>query len=274
MSNGQSAFESESANQRQQQRATEKFTEAAERLLGGLRSVLIGKPNPSKVRDLVLAQGAGEFGTGSLLNDVVETAADATMELVALESLGIPSPCLGSADGQSALISIKALVPRFRQLDIRRLWENPERPSVLSDEQVAQIRMIIEAEIERSEDVFASSFPVASEIFLAGVASFLGKRLGYLEGCEGVDYPEWLLPWDGGLKVKVSCQRKGLRLHCAPAYFIDWKVFGEGLSSPVWGSLAPGRYKFGWDFPGAGRIAMDKGTFEVPPDYHISLVEN
>lgn len=53
-------------------------------------------------------------------------------------------------------------------------------------------------------------------------------------------------PASPGLPFKVTTQAPGLRIHWSPAYFYEPEhVFAFGLSTPVDGWLAPGRYIFG-----------------------------
>lgn len=74
-----------------------------------------------------------------------------------------------------------------------------------------------------------------------------------------------------GLKFTVITKRDGLRVHYSPSYFLSWgNVFGSP-TSPVFGWIQPGRYKFGAigrGFP----FRFDSADFDVPPQTQAHLV--
>lgn len=75
----------------------------------------------------------------------------------------------------------------------------------------------------------------------------------------------------GGLTVRVFNLTPGLRIHVAPAYFIDdWLFFGHP-STPVEGPLMPGRYVFAADGPMLPRRRIDPGVFPIPPTLKVKL---
>jgi hypothetical protein len=67
--------------------------------------------------------------------------------------------------------------------------------------------------------------------------------------------------------------RSGLRIHYSPAYFLDPRnVFGNVLSTPVDGSLLPGRYVFGTMAPTA-RLNWDlAAVYRVPGPPDVAQV--
>lgn len=74
----------------------------------------------------------------------------------------------------------------------------------------------------------------------------------------------------GGLQVQVSCLTPGLRIHVAPAFFINWVYFGSP-TTPVTGYVLPGRYVFAGDGPMLPKFTKDNGVFCIPPSYHPAL---
>jgi hypothetical protein len=74
----------------------------------------------------------------------------------------------------------------------------------------------------------------------------------------------------GSLQVEVSCQTPGLRVHIAPAYFINWVYFGSP-TTPVTGNVLPGRYLFAGDGPMLPTLTQDSGVFCIPPAYNVTL---
>ena len=76
----------------------------------------------------------------------------------------------------------------------------------------------------------------------------------------------------GGLKLRVSCQTPGLRIHVSPAYFINWVYFGSP-TTPVTSYVFPGRYIFAGDGPMLPKRTMDLGVFSIPPTNHATLIE-
>jgi hypothetical protein len=70
------------------------------------------------------------------------------------------------------------------------------------------------------------------------LARFLERRLAAQKEAAGPSAP--------GLPFRVVTRGPGLRIHWSPAYFFEpGHVFAFGLSTPVDGWLAPGRYIFG-----------------------------
>jgi hypothetical protein len=74
----------------------------------------------------------------------------------------------------------------------------------------------------------------------------------------------------GGLKVRVSCNTRGLRIHVSPAYFVSWVYFGSP-TSPVVSYVLPGRYIFAGDGPMMPKRRTDPTVFCIPADYNPQL---
>jgi hypothetical protein len=74
----------------------------------------------------------------------------------------------------------------------------------------------------------------------------------------------------GGLRVRVSCKTRGLRIHVSPAYFVNWVYFGSP-TSPVVSYVLPGRYIFAGDGPMMPKRRTDPTVFCIPADYNPQL---
>jgi len=74
----------------------------------------------------------------------------------------------------------------------------------------------------------------------------------------------------GGLQVQVSCSTPGLRIHVAPAYFINWIFFGSP-TTPVTSYVRPGRYMFAGDGPMLPNLTIDEGVFDIPYTFNVCL---
>lgn len=62
---------------------------------------------------------------------------------------------------------------------------------------------------------------------------------------------------------RVKSQRRGCQIHWTEEYWKSPRVFGAGLSIPVDGYLADGRYRFGGSPSGNVPITWDRGIHEV-----------
>jgi hypothetical protein len=75
-----------------------------------------------------------------------------------------------------------------------------------------------------------------------------------------------------GLEVTVHTEQSGLRIYYAPLYFPATRlVFGNTLSTPVRGYLAPGIYIFGAD----GRnhpLSFETAAWRIPPEHTVTML--
>ncbi len=74
----------------------------------------------------------------------------------------------------------------------------------------------------------------------------------------------------GGLQIQVSCRTPGLRIHVAPAYFVNWTYLGSP-TSPVISYVQPGRYIFSGDGAMLPQRTTDDAVFCIPPTYYPSI---
>jgi hypothetical protein len=74
----------------------------------------------------------------------------------------------------------------------------------------------------------------------------------------------------GTLPVHVSCRTPGLRIHIAPAFFLNWVYFGSP-STPVSSYVMPGLWVFAADGPALAGRRRDTGVFSIPPTSHLAL---
>jgi hypothetical protein len=80
-------------------------------------------------------------------------------------------------------------------------------------------------------------------------------------------------PASPGLPFRVETRSSGLRIHWSPAYFFEPdNVFTFGLSTPVDGWLAPGRYIFGAVGPGLPLVWEFDATYDLPQSRVATLV--
>jgi len=123
------------------------------------------------------------------------------------------------------------------------------------------------------EDVVEASLDKAIAETKKNLTSFLSFRFAAASKAESVG-TSWREGFEstrgqsgskGGLAVTVSCRTHGLRLHIAPSYFRTWVFFGSP-TTPVSGSVLPGRYSFASDGP-----LVDPGVFSIPPTYNPVL---
>lgn len=89
------------------------------------------------------------------------------------------------------------------------------------------------------------------------LARFLERRLAAQEKAADPSAP--------GLPFRVMTRGSGLRIHWSPAYFFEpGHVFAFGLSTPVDGWLAPGRYIFGAVGPTQPLEWEFNATYDLP----------
>jgi hypothetical protein len=118
---------------------------------------------------------------------------------------------------------------------------------------------------------------VAKENFANGLTEFVTTRLRaarrrpttvdrHRAGFPAIHVGVGASPINVGLPFKVFTQKNSLRVRYTMAYFPDLDnpgVFGAP-SSPVNGSITPGKWIFGTDGPDT-HLRWDSGKFEVPP---------
>ena len=134
-----------------------------------------------------------------------------------------------------------------------------------------------EGQLESNLTAFLSARFTGMEVLnreAGGIADIGGLGSGPSHDGGGLEHGATAPPRVGvpnGLRVKVSCVTPGMRIHIAPAYFINWAVFGSP-STPVVNFVIPGRYVFAGDAPQQRILQRDNGVFPIPPTDHVSLV--
>ncbi len=226
---------------------------------------------------------------GVPVNDVVAHIGQMAAELALARRSDGPIPCFIFSDGELApisvmglfgtpwwsadnLIDISAPYPPF-PYSLHRLWQEVVRRA---DGDTKQIKLInpyqVPDSIQRGLTRFLSyrfaGYEGWREWILGSSLRSSGTRV---QSPSGAPPPPPGVGACGGLQVQVSCSTPGLRIHIAPAYFINWVVFGSP-TSPVTSYVLPGRYVFAGDGPMLPKLTRDKGVFAIPPTYHPFLV--
>jgi hypothetical protein len=65
----------------------------------------------------------------------------------------------------------------------------------------------------------------------------------------------------------------GLRVHYSPAYFINPNLVFGSRTSPVNGTIQPGRYIFGVAGPGISGVKFSPAEFDIPDATQADLLE-
>ena len=241
-----------------------------------------------------------EHAEAAPIQDVIENVANMAEEFAAAKDIGVKIPCL-SFEGEG--ITPLAISGSFRSrgypfedmglpFDIilpLGMWTRigPHYYRDVSQklsrfyEQVGDIRTVgILDTIETVESSLASFLSYRFEGFKRRESDPHSTGTPYTPDSKAppgsgvpVDAP-WPPPPPGdpggGLKVQVSCNTTGLRIHASPAYFITWTYFGSP-SSPVVGNLLPGRYIYAGDGSPLQSFTPDDGVLSIPPTYSPAL---
>lgn len=267
------------------------------RLINDLRMVSEEGATIEMRRELFSERRYAEQAEGVPLNDVVANVDQMAAELALARRWGEGIPFLKLNNGELGLISLTELfgAQNMQPFDsdvwlefwdryfgfppFERLWRNIYRHTDYEEKQII-VTSLGEAHegLQRSLNEFLS-FRFAgikkwNEWIHGMSASFNNQGGGHPTSSNpngsGVSPPP-AVGAGGGLQVQVSCLTPGLRVHISPAYFINWVYFGSP-TSPVTSYVLPGRYVFSGDGPMLPKRKRDNGVFNIPPDYHPSLV--
>lgn len=72
------------------------------------------------------------------------------------------------------------------------------------------------------------------------------------------------------LTVQLNTVNHGLQIQASPAYFVNWSYFGSP-TSPITGSLIPGKYIFAGSGVGLPTFTVDPTIVDIPPNFNITL---
>lgn len=241
---------------------------------------------------------ASEVGVEAPLHDVPLAVSHFSSIRFAARETNESLLCVRLDDGTSAPVGFDFFLPNFAQTFGGIPWPRfPYPDPFLWRELIRWWRQNNEysrSSLERDDFLFLS-VKEATGMFRNGLENFLSFRIAgfrhwreWMSGREGesqgrrgkspsgggsgrggVPRPPSVSP-GGGLSVQVSSLTHGLRLHVSPAYFITWTYFGAP-TTPVSGTVMPGRYVFAGDGPMLPQFTVDNGVFRIPPDYHPSL---
>lgn len=186
------------------------------------------------------------------------------------------SNILGSLDMQMPCVNLKHFKDEERHSEVPIDLEDAIKKAGKQSVQLGRSRQNIRAEIAKSTSSLAGQglhvvyWPVEymRQAFIKNVKNFIEVRAIKASRFWG-EKPA--IP-EIGLKVKVISRNKGLRiLYSDTLIFKDNQGFGEGLSTPVVGSLPPGMYTFG-AMGGDLSAPIWEGVVEqIPPNLKICL---
>jgi hypothetical protein len=265
------------------------------RLTDDLRMISEKGPPGEFRRERFSEQRFVEEAEGTPIKDVLANVEQMAVEFVTARRLDNRVLCLRLDDAELAPISLGAYLPGASQptLDPNEwfeLWE-----SYFPFPYLAHWREILFRSAQREENIVVSSVGEAVESVERSLKRFLSYRFAGMRkwgewihgignqflggstappqggGTHGGGFsPPPAVGQGGGLQVQVSCRTPGLRIHVAPAFFINWVFFGSP-TTPVTSYVLPGRYVFAGDGPMLPRLTKDGGTFCIPPTYYPVL---
>jgi|GEM_PF-2121428 len=262
------------------------------RLMRDLSMVSEQGPRSEMRRELFSERRYANQAEGVPINDVVANVGQMAMEFAMARRWDSEIPCLELADGYLAPISMTGSLvgpmwptrgaedlfefwERHLPFPLHSFWSELLRRSMREDDRVVLTdTREAQAPVERGlKDFlsyrFAGIKKWADWIRGPGTQISGGSKKPPKGPTGGSPPPPSVAP-GGGLRVQVSCLTPGLRIHVAPAYFINWVFFGSP-TTPVSGYVLPGRYVFAGDGPMLPKRTRDNGVFSIPHSYHPAL---
>jgi hypothetical protein len=266
------------------------------RLMNDLREVSEGGPQSEMRRELFSEQRYSEQAEGVPISDVVANVSQMAMEFATARRWDGEIACLKLDDGGLAPISLAEFFAGpsssfYGSEDWVELWDKyfggPFPPHRFW-------REILKRSGRQEEGIVVTDVREAEGGIQRSLSDFLSYRFAGMKrwaewiqeiGTHRPGIPRWLfrrkgstgnpppppaVSPGGGLRVRVSCSTRGLRIHVSPAYFISWVYFGSP-TSPVVGYVLPGRYIFAGDGPMLPKRKKDPTVFCIPADYYPDL---
>ncbi len=270
----------------------ERAEKLSSRLVNDLRKASADRAN-SQFREFVLLErGYVDEGTEPQIADVIENINQMATDFALARRWDGKVPCLRLKDGGLAPITFNEFFGASAS-EGRVMVDHPIyfEPSFAYGRWREVLRTI---EKEADDNIVLTEVPEAEERVQKSLNSFLAHRFAGLKTLGewvklgrkfGPRFLSGIYKWrrnsqmlppgiseDGGMRVRVSCRTRGLRLHVSPAYFINWVYFGSP-TTPVESYLLPGRYVFAGDGPLLPRRRKDPTVFNIPADFYPRIVK-
>jgi hypothetical protein len=267
------------------------------RLMHDLREASEGGSQSETRRGLFSESRYSDEEEGVPLGDVVANVNQMAMEFATARRWDGEIPCLKLDDGGLAPISLTEFFAGpsssfYGSEDWVELWDRyfggpfpPHRlwREILKRSERQEERVVVsdvreaEAAVQRSLNAFLSYRFAGMKRWAKWIKGIGSDRPGgppwwpfrRMNSIGGAPPTPAVSP-GGGLRVQVSCNTRGLRIHVSPAYFISWVYFGSP-TSPVVSYVLPGRYIFAGDGPMLPRRRKDPTVFCIPADYNPDL---
>jgi hypothetical protein len=250
------------------------------RLFADLRAVLDEGPSFDLRRERFSERRYAEEAEGVPVGDVVSNVDQMAGDFAVARRWGGEFPCLTLDEGGLAPLSLTGISGIFRRSQPPESW-----PDFLMDALPDSVLMRVWRRFLRSqggEGIVVTDINAAAASVERNLRGFLSYRFAGIRqwargsgndlfggsGSGGAPPPGQGAA--GGLQVQVSCGTPGLRIHVAPAYFINWVFFGSP-TTPVSSYLLPGRYVFAGDGSPLHKRTPDPGVFSIPPTYNPVL---
>ncbi len=248
---------------------TERFGEEA----GALASALLNPEVSSNVD--ALFQG---LRPGLYIGDVHEEAVSFRRDAEVARSMGAAFPVLRLEDGGVAPVALSPLLglPEDPTQSASDLLKSIERQT--QDDRNGFYEALKEFERSAPSTTAFRGVEEAENSLKRGLADFLATRISTVveffqrpRGASGLPFMPMFLPTTPSGQTRVQTvgfdvdvhSSHGLRIHVSTSFRINWRYFGKP-SSPIFGKLPGGIYRFAADGGPYRRITPDRGTFDIP----------
>jgi len=244
----------------------------SERLMASVRMLSRERPSPKAFGRMISEERYAGYAEGAPMSDVIHNTEQMAHEFALARDLDVPVVGLRTDFGpipvstKSSYGPLASIVTMMRHQDrelVRDLFNTNAESCAAQDPNFAPVHV---DEAEESAHSNLRGFLAFRFWGWKNRQSELGDAGSIRFGDQAGDYAAGY-----GLKVRVFSQLPGLRIHIAPAYFIDnWLFFGHP-TTPVEGCVLPGRYVFSADGPMMPRRRIDPTVFRIPPSLKVKI---